>query len=305
MGDISGDLANLSLEDCVAAAVRGFEQTQRSSHHKWLHLQVKEHQGSVDEQSHRDRLAQSLDYESWTALANEHNIATFADLPSVDFDSIRGTTRPPAPAEQRTSFLEHLQSSINRVYDQDSPRYRPVLLPEDYGILLSVTDGVRDIDLRKSGVSGIDGVKDSNVNNMSADEVEKLPYGNRLWRSGWEVSTGFILGQGSPPQFNWLVYYYCSRKEVTSRGPRSQKPDEITDEEKKWKWRLFYKEPERFQHSFFNPMVFPGIVEWLQFYQDWFTRLTQTYPAWKAKMARDVERLYPDNAEQEGDLGPG
>jgi hypothetical protein len=63
----------------------------------------------------------------------------------------------------------------------------------------------------------------------------------------------------------------------------------------------FYKEIERFQHTFLHPIIFNGLVECLEFYQEWWDRENVQYPAWKARMAAEVELLYSHESESEND----
>jgi hypothetical protein len=287
----------LSLEDRISKAVKDFESKQKDSISQWLHARIKKIEHTPDEAEavqSKDRLAKSFKFDSWSALSSEHQLSSPRDLLSLDPDIGQRDpgTRPPVPDDERRDFLKQLTAGINQVYDPDGPNFYEVPLPEDYGILLSITDGIRDNDLRDSGICGVDGVRQADISRMAPDETEKLPWGNDLWRRGWELSTGFCLGFGRQGRSQWLTYYYCSRVEKTSRGEKLFR-DPILESEKEWKWRLFYKEPERFRHSFLSPKMFDGIAEWLRFYQCWWDREVREYPKWHEQCVADVKLRYP------------
>lgn len=48
-------------------------------------------------------------------------------------------------------------------------------------------------------------------------------------------------------------------------------------------------------------MIFNDLVEWLEFYQEWWERENVQYPAWKARMAAEVELLYSHDSGSEDD----
>jgi hypothetical protein len=88
-----------------------------------------------------------------------------------------------------------------------------------------------------------------------------IPWTSVLWKSGWDIGTGFCLGLGDPSNRQWLTYYYCFRTEY----PRVEL-EEIKDHERELRWRVFYKEPMRAGHSFLKPMVFTEISNSLSSY---------------------------------------
>ena len=307
MADLSEPLSALTLSDRLRKAVETFETRQKWSNQQWLIARIETYEAEAGgdaaaSQRVLEDLASAFKFGSWAQMAGELQLSTPRDLLTMDRDIGQACTSSPVDATERDKFLQRLTTGINQVYDPAASDFRVLPLPEDYGLLLSITDGLRDNDLRGAGVCGVDGVRAADISSMAPDETEKLPLGDDGWRTGWELSTGFLLGRGKPPYKHWLVYYYCSRSETTARGPKRGK-DEVKDSEREWKWRLFYKEPERFRHSFMHPMVFDGLVEWLHFYQEWWTRETKDYPEWTKRMKKEVEMLYPDNPEQQGEPG--
>jgi hypothetical protein len=288
-------------KDRMVQAIRTFEEKQQRSNISWLEDQVRtcgEANGihKVLEER-RNKLAKGVKYESWASLVRQHNLTSMKDLLSIDVGQSDKGTRPSLSPEQQHAFLKELHRAINEDYDHDAPGYQPVQLPEDYGLLLGITDGLHDTDLRGSGVCGVDGIQDSDAVKMTGNyDVERLPWGKFSPNYGWELSTGFCLGLGNPSNQQWLAYYYCSR----TQGPKVG-PEGIQDHEREWRWRIFYKEPERFQHSFLNPMIFNDLIEWLEFYQKWWDRESKDYREWTARMIQEVKLLYPSDDEEEDD----
>lgn len=216
--------------------------------------------------------------------------------------SVRTTTKAPVDVAIRDTYLVQLERAVNKAYAPKDENSVPVTLPTDYKIFLSITEGIQNPNLDEPGVSGVNGVKDTKIEAIAPADVERLPMAHSLCLDGWDIRTGFLLGQGDPPQHNWLVYYYCARGETTARGPKAN-CGEIQAHEREWKWRIFYKEPERFGLSFLDPMAFDGLLAWLAWYQEWWHRESVTYPAWTAQSVRAVELLYPDDTDQLGEDG--
>lgn len=271
--------AESSLEERLMDALKNFGEKQQDSIHQWLKARIRKITESAEidpseSQQSLERLAASFGCPSWSVLADLYHLAGPRDLlfMAKDIGQLDKGTRPPVSQEDLNDFLARLTVGINQVYDLNDPTYEEMPLPEDYKILLSITDGICDNDLRASGVCGVNGVRGADVSKMAPDETEKLPCGNDMWRKGWDLNTGFLVGRGSEPVHNWLVYYYCARVEVTMDGRQRIFKDEIKDHERGWKWRLFYKEKDRARHSFGWPMVFESIAEWLEFYQCWWDR---------------------------------
>jgi len=283
----------------MVQAIQVFETKQQRSNISWLQDQVRTCERPntttkvLDER--RNRLAKGLKYESWTSLASQHNLSSTRDLLSIDIGQSDKGTRPPISTKQQYAFLKELHRAINEDYDQNVPGFQPVDLPEDYVHLLSITEGLRDTDLRGCGVCGVDGIQGADPVKMTGNyDIEKLPCAGS--HHGWEISTGFRLCSYDPSYRYWMTYYYCQREE----SPKI-KAEDIKDHERKLKWRVFYQEPERFQHSFLRPMIFNDLVEWLEFYQKWWERESKDYPEWMARMKRNVELMYGRSKKDEED----
>ena len=219
----------------------------------------------------REELAKKLHFTGWEALATHHNIAFVDELLAVDIGQYNKGTRPPLPEEQRSVVLNELHAAINSDFDHTAASYAPMDLPSDYTLLLSHTDGLADTDLRNSHECGISSIPTCNIAQMTGHfptniakglyNTDNLPWCTALAiKYGWEVSTGFLLG-GKPHREdqNWLAYYHCCRTDPSTRLTLKTYPgriDTITPDEKQWKWRVFYNQPERFQHSFSHPLIF-------------------------------------------------
>lgn len=198
--------------------IRSFEEKQQRSNILWLEGQVctcEEPDTSEEVREERNnKLAKGLGYDSWISLVSRHNLTSPRDLLSTDVSqSDKGTRRPLSPGRQH-ALLEQLYRAINENYDHDAADYQAVDLPEDYGLLLSITDGLQDTDLRDSGVCGIDGIQDADAMKMTGNgDLSELPWASVYWKYGWNISTGFRLGLGNPSNQQWLTYYYCFRTE--------------------------------------------------------------------------------------------
>jgi len=265
----------------------------------------------------REDLAKKLHFDSWDALAAHHDIASVDELLAIDIGQYDKGTHPPVPTDRRLVFLDELHTTINSDFDHDAPSYAPLDLPSDYCILLSYSDGLADTDLRNSHECGINNISSCNTASMtgySPDNVQKglyntddLPWCNDLSiRYGWEVSTGFLLGGKTYREDqNWLAYYYCCRTDPLTRLTLNNYPgrvDTITEHQTEWKWRVFYNQPERFQHSFLHPMIFSDLIEWMEFHGDWWQRESVDYPAWMEGRTADLELHGPkpdDGSEDE------
>lgn len=252
----------------------------------------------------REELAKRLHFESWEALASHHNIATVEELTSRDVGQHDKGARPPVPDDQRLAFLNELHTAINSDFDHSAPDYAHMDLPSDYVLLLSHTDGLSDTDLRNSGECGINSISSCNIPEMTGStpyneqrglyNIDNLPWCTALPTNyGWEVLTGFVLGGRTYREDkNWLAYYYCCRIDPPSRLTLKDYPcrvDTRTPDEKQWKWRVFYNQPERFQHSFLHPLIFNDLIEWMGFHGDWWQRESVDYPAWTERCAASVE----------------
>lgn len=290
----------LSLEDRLKTAIKKFGSKQQESIHQWLQARLRKIEETsatdpTESQESLKRLAGSFGYSTWSALADEHQLSRPRDLLVLEKDigQLDTGTRPPVSKQERDEFLERLTTGVNQVYDPTANDFWVVPLPEDYKILLSITDGIRDNDLRGAGVAGAVGVRDGDISKMAPDEVEKLPCGGGMWREGWDMSTGFLLGRDRTNLRNWLVYFYCARSETTLDGHQKRTKDEIKDHERVWKWRVFNNERERFQCSVQFPQVFEDLAGWLQFYQNWWEREIKDYPAWMIERIEITRIMYP------------
>jgi hypothetical protein len=136
-----------------------------------------------------------LGYGSWTSLVSQHNFTSTKDLLSIDIGQSDKGTRPPISLGRQRVFLEQLYRAINENYDHDAPEYHPVDLPEEYGLLLSITDGLHDTDLRGSGVCGIDGIRDADPVKMTGNSnLRGIPWASVLWKSGWNNQDWLLFG---------------------------------------------------------------------------------------------------------------
>lgn len=271
---------HVALRQAMQAAFEAFRTTQAQSALNWREAILS--------------TLQTLDATSEEAVSLQAKLN--------DENSSRATTKTPADVAIRDAYFAQLERIVNEGYAPKDDNFTPVTLPDDYKILLSTTDGIRNPNLAEPGVSGVNGVKETSIEDIAPGNVERLPMAHSLCLDGWDLRTGFLLGRGDPPQHNWLVYYYCARGETTARGPKADH-GEIQTHEREWKWRVFYKEPERFGLSFLDPMTFDGLLEWLAWYQEWWYRESVTYPAWTARCTREVELLYPHDTDQVGDDG--
>jgi hypothetical protein len=333
-------MSNTHLEARLKRAIHNFETTQQAFNIQWLQHQILACKGldpdldALDKRNdelkictkhtfgswrvthlillkkRKDELAKDLKFTSWDALASHHNLADVDELLSVDVGQYDKGTRPPVPEDQRLDFLDRLREGINADFDHGAAAYAPVDLPKDYPVLLSLTDGINDTDLRNSNEMGISSILNANVDGMTGYtpyneqrdlyNTDNLPWANSTQRTGWEVCTGFILGgltyREDP---NWLAYYYCARTNSSARRWSTYPGcvDTIIADEETWKWRVFYKQKERFQHSFRDPLVFNDLIEWMEFYQQWWKRESIDYPAWHVRKVAEVELLYGRPAE--------
>lgn len=192
--------------------------------------------------------------------------------------------------------MNDLHKSINRFYDEGDPAFKPVSLPEDYCVFLSIANAIRDKDFRGAGITGVDEISDLPLH-KTVPEPERLPC-HRDYKRGWDIDVGIILGQGNLAHYNWLVYSYCARKELTQYGDK-RSSGKIQPHERIWKWRLFYKEHSR-ARSFVFPMVFESIADWLAWYQNWYQRFVIEHPERWARLMRDGE-LHAGAEMQQGD----
>ncbi|CEJ81533.1 hypothetical protein VHEMI01654 [[Torrubiella] hemipterigena] len=148
----------------------------------------------------------------------------------------------PADDKVRAAFLTTLYDAVVANVDPTNPGSEiPTSPPRDYEQLLSVTNGLRDTDLRSSGVAALNPVPETEneIHGMVANRRTQAYSVLDLGESGWEMSTSYVMGkQGVNPQvFHWLGYYY------TRRDPTRH---DLRPGEEEWKWRVFYKKKERF-----------------------------------------------------------
>lgn len=170
-------------------------------------------------------------------------------------------------------------------------------MPEEYCVLLSIANGIRDIDIRRHGICGIDDITRLPLNKV-VPEPEKLPCHRDYYR-GWDIDVGIILGRGQEHD-NYLVYAYCARKEVTQYG-KKRTGGEIEPHERVWRWRLFYREHCR-DRNFVFPMIFESIVDWLSWYQEWYNRFIVEHPARWARLMESIEWAAAAEENMTGDL---
>ncbi|KAK4616016.1 hypothetical protein CLAFUW4_10587 [Fulvia fulva] len=326
MGDITAGLEGLSMTDRVAAAVKNFEEQQVWSNGQWLGAPVQRAEDAAegaffDEEA---ALAHCLGFDDWTSCVTSLGLTRPLDIltRSHDLGQHHAGTSPPVPAEELRGFLHRLQIGVNDPFDKDDPDYAAIQLPANYVSLLAVTDGIYDNDMRTSGICGIRGVRGSDPERMTHTEMGEdaidedgcllPPLGRDMWRDGWELGAGFQLGQGTPENQSFMIYYYCSRGEQTSRGPTLE-GDEIKAEQREWKWRIFFAQevsPRLRCTDEERERVFEGIIEWLEWYGDWWARelveMTE-YPAWREDQVREAEALYGQdaqvNSEDENEFG--
>jgi hypothetical protein len=333
-------MSDTTLEDRLKQAIHNFETTQQDSNIQWLRHQIFACEGldpdldTLDKRSdelkictkhtfwswrvthlillekRKEELAKNLKFATWDALDSHHNLVDVDKLISVDVGQYDKGTRPPVPEDQRLEFLDKLHRAINLDFDHDAAEYAPIALPKDYTILISLTDGINDTDLRNSNEMGISSILNANIDNMTGYtpyneqrglyNTDNLPWANSPQRSGWKVCTGFVLGgltyREDP---NWLAYYYCARTNTSARRWRSYpgRNDTIANDDETWKWRVFYKQKERFQHSFFDPLVFNDLSEYLEFYRQWWKRESIDYPAWHIRKVAEVKLMCGRPAE--------
>ncbi|KAK5107619.1 hypothetical protein LTR62_000954 [Meristemomyces frigidus] len=155
-------MTRTTSHDEMVVAVRTFEQKQQDSNIRWFAEQTRACEApdatAADVQERMYKLARTLKLSSWEILAQNYKIISSADLLSaVDVGQSDKGTRP-LSSEQRQAFLESLKKAINEDFDQAALDFKPNYLPENYGLLLSVTKGLRDTDLRASAVCGVDGI---------------------------------------------------------------------------------------------------------------------------------------------------
>lgn len=70
--------------------------------------------------------------------------------------------------------MERRDEAVNTSCDVDSPKLKPLSLLNDYGIFLSMTNGLKDGGFRRSGVGGIHTVCHLPLHQV-VTEPEKLP----------------------------------------------------------------------------------------------------------------------------------
>jgi hypothetical protein len=279
------------IKEEMETAVASFKARQKQSDDlfvAWLQSRIEDIENATDagdkKQTQTD-LAGYWGQTTWSAFKSHccsgrvRNLLTNAQTRSTS------TLQDPLPQPQRDEFIKQLQNAINRFYDEDDPVFKPIQLPGDYIALLSITKGIKDADVRRSGICGIDDISQSPLHEV-VPEPEKLPC-HIDYKRGWDIDVGFILGRGQPPHHNWLVYGYCARKEVTQFGEKRSGGD-IHPHERVWKWRLFYKEKQAFDRFVF-PMVFESIADWLSWYREWYHRFMEEHPKKWAQIMEDME----------------
>lgn len=174
-------MSELGTRERMEQAILRFERIQQESNIQWLEKQVRACEApDVDFtilEKRREELAKVLKHTSWIALADHYNLASVNELLSVDIGQYDKGTCPPAPADQLSTFLEQLHEAINEDYDHDTPDYKAIGLPEDYILLLKQTDGLRDTDLRNSGVCGVNGIQNANIARMTGQSPYNITRG--------------------------------------------------------------------------------------------------------------------------------
>lgn len=219
----------------------------------------------------------------------EENANTTIQLPKHPWKY----TNPPAPAQVRDAYLSQLKTAVNSS-TKFPDLHVPVLeIPTDYRALLSISDGIKDIDLRSDGVIHINQICDQAIHDISG-LAERLPGARFQMSRDWDFAAGFTLGAKPARQDECLTYFYCARTGRTNpllikRLPRPIYPSE----QLQWKWRLFYCEKERFGLMFQagEAMVFDGIASWLVWYGDWYYRYKVVIPRWLDESRRNAERM--------------
>jgi hypothetical protein len=245
-------MSDTTLDARLRQAIHNFETTQQDSNIQWLQQKVLACKGldpdldALDKRNdelkictkhtfwswrvtylilfekRKEELAKNLKFANWDALASHHNLVDVDGLLSVDVGQYDKGTRPPVPETERLEFLDELREGIIADFDHNAADYVPIDLPKDYTILISLTDGINDTDLRNSNEMGISSILNANIDKMTGYtpyneqrglyNIDNLPWANSPQRTGWEVCTGFILGgltyREDP---NWLAYYYCAR----------------------------------------------------------------------------------------------
>ncbi|KAG9558503.1 hypothetical protein KCU71_g9576, partial [Aureobasidium melanogenum] len=171
----------------VEQATRSLKKIQQASNIQWLKKQRRTCKGIKPF---------ILDISGYS-----YNLASINELLSVDLVQHDKGTCPPAPADHISVFLERLHEAINEDYDHDAPYFQAVDLPEDYVLQLKQTDGLRDTDLRSSGVCGVNGIQNANIvkvtdqsrYNMSRDRpnTDNLPGGSAPEIYGWNINADF------------------------------------------------------------------------------------------------------------------
>jgi hypothetical protein len=279
-----------TIEGQLKSAVGHFRIKQKQSDDSlvaWMRSCIEEIEQATDSPEKRQKQKTLASYwgdTSWSTFISRHCAGHLRNLLPDERSRIASITENPLRKSQRKEFLEQLHDAINRFYDKDDPDFKPVSLPEDYCALLSIANGVKDADIRRSGICGIDDISHLPLHEI-VPEPEKLPC-HIDYKRGWDIDIGIILGRGQPDHANWLVYCYCARKEVTQYGDKRSGGD-IDSHERVWKWRLIYKEKTQ-ADSFVVPIVFESIVDWLSWYQEWYHRFMVEHPRRWARLTQDI-----------------
>ncbi|KAL2065958.1 hypothetical protein VTL71DRAFT_3628 [Oculimacula yallundae] len=186
-----------------------------------------------------------------------------------------GTWPVKSEAEQR-QYLRGLTEKINENFDEDDENGKSVSVPEEYRALLKESDGVWDIDFRRSGVVGINGTNclgGGGIPFVGRNEpFQQIDTADERGCS-WDVATGWCL-DGNETASHY--YFYCQRTSEGRGGP-------VQANEREWEWRLFYRDLDSSEDVSFR--VFHSIPEFLRWFADWY--------------ARDVE------GDEDGDMAPG
>jgi len=263
-----------TVEEQLENAVEQFRAKQKQSDDTlvaWMQSNIKDIERATNAKDKKNKQKDLASYWGcgyYSDFLDRHCTGDLRNLLPDEQSRSASTVKESLPEPQRKEFLEHLQTAINRFYDEEDPEFKPIHLPEEYCVLLSIANGIRDIDIRRHGICGIDDISRSPLNKV-VPEPEKLPC-HRGYYQGWDIDVGFILGRGQPEHDNYLVYAYCARKEVTQYG-KKRTGGEIEPHERVWRWRLFYREHCR-DRNFVFPMIFELIVDWRSWYQEWYNR---------------------------------